>query len=225
MTPLKHYRVYFSRAVLGVTAATLLCAANDAEPSSVARKVMQNFAKCLVNRAGYRMRAALDLPVGVPKTQSVLSALSDPGCLAVASENSSADELHLRFKSLLLRGSIYDVLYVHDLAAKPALTSFDGVVSPRYPFATAPMSVEAVDYHVAISIGECVVRAQSVLARQLIMSAVESADEAIAVKALVPFLGPCLDQGQTIKLSKSVIRSMIAEPLYRLTKAAESPHA
>jgi len=214
-------------ALLGAAAILALCGADDGQPASEARKVMQNFAKCLVNRSGYRLHKALDIPVGDPKGVDTLSALSDSECLADSEKSSaSGSSVELRFKPSLLRGSLYEIFFAQEFAAKPALTNFDGVGPVNYPLVTTATSDEAIRYRIAISIGECAVRAQPVLARQLVLSDVESTGESAAIKAIVPFLGPCVPAGQTFKISKSVVRSLIAEPLYRLTKAyAESPHA
>lgn len=216
-------------AVLGLAMVTLLCAAGDDEPSSVARKLMQDFAKCLVDRAAYRLRPALDLPVGESKTNSLLADLANADCLKDRGNLLSIEGgFVLRFQPSLLRGSIFDVLFAREFRRKPARDNFEGIISPSYPISISAInehSETARRYSVSVSIGDCVVRAQPLLARQLVLSTVESQEEATAIKMLVPFFGPCIDEGHTIKFSRSVIRSMIAEPLYRLTKAAEGPHA
>ena len=43
--------------------------------------------------------------------------------------------------------------------------------------------------------------------------------EADAIRALMPAISACIDQQQSVRFSASVIRGMVAEPLYRLTQA------
>ena len=196
-------------ALLAVIAATAGSASVD-EP----RRTMAAYTTCLANRLGYKLRPVLDMPVGSSETNARMIALNDSGCLPV--ENVGA--ISLKFKPVLMRGGLFEAFYIKDFAAVAAAT-FDDVPTIAYPAGDVSKNAEAARYNVQMDIGDCVVRKAPAEARSLLVTEVASGAEGAAVTALVPALSACAMKGQTVSLSKSIVRGMIAEPLYRLTAA------
>ena len=62
--------------------------------------------------------------------------------------------------------------------------------------------------------GDCVVAASPAQAAQLIASGPESAEGKAAVQAMIPSLGPCLQNGAQMKLTEASLAVALAEPLY-----------
>ncbi|HEX8302287.1 hypothetical protein [Sphingomonas sp.] len=92
--------------------------------------------------------------------------------------------------------------------------------SPWYASAISGRSV-GVDYSAAEvarqQYGTCIAAAAPSASAQLVMAAPGSAEERAAIGALKPVLGGCIVQGQTVKLTASNLRLMLAEPLYHAT--------
>lgn len=68
-------------------------------------------------------------------------------------------------------------------------------------------------------IGECVVRADTGNARNLLSTAVGSEDEIVAIQTLMPALSGCIQDG-SMKMNPEQVRGTVALNLYRLTTAS-----
>ena len=178
------------------------------------RQTMATYTACLVNRLGYKLRAALDMPVGSSDTNTTMTTLNDPDCLP----GDYIGGISLKFKPILMRGGLFEAFYIKDFGNAAAAT-FDDVPLIIYPAGNASSNVEAARYSLQMDIGDCVVRKAPAEARTLLNTKVASGAEGAAITALVPALSACATKGQTVSLSRSIVRGMIAEPLYRLTAA------
>lgn len=196
-----------------------LLADPGAEQPDRMRRVVGAFAECLVNRAGYRLRPLLELPVGAGATVKAWVGL-DPSASCLREANQESDDLQLHFKPYLMRGPVYEELYRKDFG-RAAIADIAGVPSVVYPHGPAESS-EAQRYRLAMTIGDCVVRAAPEASRALLFTGVTSPAEQSAMAAVVPHMSGCLPAGQTMKFSKVIVRGMIAEPIYRLTVAKRS---
>jgi hypothetical protein len=72
--------------------------------------------------------------------------------------------------------------------------------------------------------GHCVVIANWAAARDFLRSKPRSKEETAAIEALKPALGPCIDNGAKVELTKPGIRYALSEPFYHLA-VASSPAA
>ena len=200
--------------------ATSLSAAAPAASVDKPRRIMAAYIHCLVNTSGFKLRRALELPVGDDNDSHEWNKLATSGCLAI--------EGTLAFRSYLLRGGIYEVLYKQDFGKAVPIDDFEGVPPVHYPFADADADAasEAARYRSAMTIGDCAVRKAPRDARAVVLSEVATAAEAQAIQAFLPALSACVDQGSKFTLNRSVVRGLAAEALYRLTVAkGGAPHA
>jgi hypothetical protein len=190
-------------------------------PTSEERQLIARYATCLFDISGYKFRTVVDLPFGDTASVNGMYRLLDPNCVPSTPRN----EVRFRSPSLVvLRGSLYEELYRQDFGKAPAIASFDDTPSPAYPLSkTRPQY--AVAYRVAMDFGECVVRAAPSEARALVLSPVATPAESEAIRAITPALGTCVDAGQSMELSRSVVRGAVAEALYRLSRLRQAQPA
>ena len=69
--------------------------------------------------------------------------------------------------------------------------------------------------------GDCVVEEQPEQAANVIRYGAKTDAAKKAIKALVPFLGPCLPQGAELKITPELLGVALAEPIYHRAKALE----
>ncbi|HEV7340110.1 MAG TPA: hypothetical protein VGN68_00600 [Sphingopyxis sp.] len=129
----------------------------------------------------------------------------------------------MRFNEFLFRGGVYDVLYQKDYRKVGPL---DFAATPDVDYAA--VGADALETpspsHVAlIQVADCTVRKAPEEARNLILSGVASKSEGVAFASIVPSMEGCLSQGSQLKFSKSVLRGVIGEALYRLSVRASQP--
>lgn len=113
----------------------------------------------------------------------------------------------------LVRGSIYEAMYERDFASGGART-FDSVP----PLAMPTQGTNPAFEGALLRFGECVVRAAPADARALLASEPGGGDETSAIAALNPRLSPCMTSGLTVTFSAPVLRGVIAEALYKLSR-------
>ncbi|MCP3733367.1 hypothetical protein M9979_00510 [Sphingomonas sp. RP10(2022)] len=178
------------------------------------RRTMAAYTSCLINRLGYKLRPVMDMPVGSPQANAKMIALNDSGCLP----SDDVGGISLKFKPTLMRGGLFEAFYLKEFVHSAPAT-FDGVPTISYPVGDVSGNAEAARYSLQMDIGDCVVRKAPAEARTLLGAEVASVAEGTAITALVPALSACATKGRTLSLSKSIVRGMIAEPLYRLTAA------
>lgn len=184
------------------------------------RKVMASYAACLVQKKRARINALIDLPVGRAGERQAWLAINDPDCLPVAGLAESA--LVLKFEKTSPRDYVFPALYRTDFGRTTVL-DFADVDRIGYAVDPAPADAEAQErarrYSFLMKMGDCVVRQSPAEAKALVLAPVESEAETAALGSIRMTLAECVVEGQQLKLNKSLVREMIAEPLYRLTAA------
>jgi hypothetical protein len=94
--------------------------------------------------------------------------------------------------------------------------------SPPAPWYQAQLALQSKDFPVdarmmvAEDFGYCVAVKQWGDAVALVRADVDSLEEAKAIKALVPALGPCITADQTARLTADLVRQTVAEPIYHI---------
>jgi hypothetical protein len=188
----------------------------DTRDANAARLTMRNFAACIASRSKGRLTKLLALPVGTPEYVRMSRAMFD----REGDECLSGGELSFSMK--LLRGSFFEAVYLQEFGrdSVPDLAlDADSGYRARY---TEPYDTEGA-YVVAFEqFGECVVKARTAAARELVTSIPGSATESSAFAVLAPALGPCLPKGRKIAFSKPVLRGFVSEGLYWLSAAKRS---
>lgn len=190
------------------------------ENANDARVAVDLYAACLIEKNGYRIRPLLDQPVGDRREGERWLSVLKTGCLDKSTVGPKyEDAVQMRFSPVVIRGAIFEALLAKDYAAAPKQETFDDVSSISYAAQAKQPSTSEAAYAVAMDIGECSVRKAPALSYALLESDIATKGEMTATKALLPTLGACTPAGVTMEFSLSVIRGMIAEPMYRLTKA------
>lgn len=126
----------------------------------------------------------------------------------------------IKFPADLVRGYFFRALYLR-YYRKTGPTDFS-TVQTRYrelygPEMTQP---EMVDFAFQ-EFAECVVKANPTVARKLQLSRAGSQSEIEAFSGLGPQLSACLTIASEIKFSKAKLKGVLAEALYRYSKAAQ----
>jgi hypothetical protein len=194
------------------------------DKAAIARSVMHDFAKCVLKRSRPAVDAYLATYSGSKPARAFAARLATDKCLNGG---------NLNFNEALLRASIYNILYVSEFPPAP-LPNLKDVEPIDY---TQPAGIESYGDPRAQALlrqfADCVVRAKSSEAHALMFTKVGSVPEARVFDSMQPSLAPCMTKDVTVKFSRSVLRGIIAEVLYRLSRkasghaifSAEKPHA
>ena len=200
-----------------IAAGVMLFAATPAPKTDSERNTMAAYTSCLVNTEAYELRALLDRKVVSSSMGGNWGRYATPSCLS--NQLSGPGAAKLSFAPILMRGGVFEALYHKDFGGAGASDAFEGLAAVHYPVDLATADPGAASYAMEMHIGDCTVRKAPSLAERLIDTRVGSDDESAAIQALIPTLSVCTDKGQTLKFSKSIIRGMVAEVLYRFMAA------
>jgi hypothetical protein len=183
----------------------------DRAPAAVARKVATDYADCVWRSDRNRVRGALDLEVD--GNVDLIKAFGLDRCPIMAGS--------MKVPQFVLRGLLFERMYHADFNGSSALLSFDGAGPAAYPVAPrSNQSETAKNYRGLMRIGDCVVRRAPLQARALLSSSVATGAEARAIAALEPLFASCQAPLAAVPFSAEMMRGTVAEPLYRLTRAA-----
>lgn len=194
----------------GRTAAAQGYTANDA------RSTMLGYAACVYGRSPGRVKTMLSYPMADARYEQMHRNLfrqySD--CF------DGGEAAQINFSDTSLRGALYEALYRREFA-RSAPTDFTAIGKIDYG-AGYPQPIDS-RYHTAIALGaygDCVSRRAPADARKLMLATPGLPAEDQIFSSLAPHLGPCLPNGQKLRFSKSVLRGVVAEGLYRLSAAS-----
>ena len=187
-------------------------ATSDREGTStgdIARKVMDQFAACVLDRKRKLVLQALAMPSDSAEQNKEFSYLVKTECIASA---------ELRFNGPAFRGSLYKALVRKQFGRKE-------VFPAPAPGASSQATPEGND---TISLGEttplkfasCVIHKDPANARDAILSTAGSPNENDAMAALAKVYGQCLYQDNTLRFSKGSLIGLLAEAYYRDASAA-----
>jgi hypothetical protein len=166
------------------------------------RVMLDGYARCLVSANPRKVEAVLSLPVDGSESLPALDRLMISDCLGDGT---------LTVNRVSARGALYRALYRYNFAkSAPPLQPESNVNS------AAPDS-EKFNYNPLRRFAECIVRDNSVAARELVVAPTVSGAEQIAFIKLSPSFANCMAKGSEVKFSKTVLVGIIAEMLYRLS--------
>ena len=186
----------------------------DVRGKNSARQTMQQFGACLVERQRGRVERVAALPTDAPEYASLSNRLFQTlgdDCL------SGGD---LGFSSVIFRGSLFEALYSVNFRATGPV-DISGITTSNYAaLYKAPLSPESVQVLALENFGECVARNDPANTRALVLAKPDTDGESNAFAALSLRFNGCIVKGEVIKFSKTILRSALAEGLYRLSMTA-----
>ena len=171
----------------------------------IARKVMDQFAACVLDRRRKLVLQALAMPSDSPEQNKEFGYLVKTECIASA---------ELRFNGPAFRGSLYKALVRKQFGRKEVFPA----PAPGADTQQAPPQGTAVSFLVEtglVKFASCVIHQDPANARDAILSTAGSPSENDAMAALANVYGQCLYEDDTLHLSKSRLIGLLAEAYYR----------
>ncbi|ABF53018.1 hypothetical protein [Sphingopyxis alaskensis] len=179
-----------------------------------ARIAMYRYAECVVDKSRARVEKYLETFPGSKTARDSADRLAVDACLSTG---------HMRFSETVFRSGVYDVFYRKQFQ-KDGPVDFSAVLPIDYSTGGEVQPDAVVQPHVSLRrISECAVRKAPQESRELILSMVASNAEASALDKIVPSVGSCVAEGNQLVFSRSALRGVIGEVLYRLSVAASQP--
>lgn len=179
-----------------------------------ARKVMDQFAACVLDHRRKLVMQALEMPSDSPEQNEIFGELAKVDCIA------SAD---MHFNGPALRGSLYKALVRKQFGRKDV---FAAAVPGPDTGQAAPVDVSMTSGGEAarLKFASCVVHKDPQHARDAILATAGGPKEDEAMTALGKVYGQCLYADTTLRFSKGQLIGFLAEAYYR-EASAELPTA
>ncbi|HET9862110.1 MAG TPA: hypothetical protein VFP37_01600 [Steroidobacteraceae bacterium] len=173
----------------------------------LARRSMDQFAACVLDRKRLMTLKALDLPSDSPEQNKLFGKLVKTECIASA-------ELH--FDGPAFRGSLYKALVRKEFGRKDVFPVPTPVAAEQVDEDEASYSDEAG----VLKFASCVIHKDPQNARAAILSTAGSPPESDAMAALEKVYGQCLYEDATLRFSKGRLIGFLAQAYYRDAIAA-----
>lgn len=183
-----------------VGAALLSVTPAIAQSRGDADRVMQDYAKCVVNGNPAEARGLMALSPETKEADSAVKAMASGrhGCLRTNGGS------QLRMQPPALRAAIARQLYLRDVPTPPA----DRAAEPSIPF-TGSGNAQLVSQDVA----RCAATRDPVAADMLIRADVRSDAEKAALQRLMPVISGCTPTGARLGFNRDTLRGHLAEAL------------
>jgi len=198
------------------TLITRRAAQMHAKGKNAARVTMQAFAACVVDRSYGQTSRLVDVPVGTEDYAKQLKRLYDTWgdqCLSGG---------ELSFNNVLFRGSLFQALYARDFRSNGPV-AFDPALDTGYrALYPDPVSGDARSSIALVRFAECVSRGDASKVRELLRALPGSEGETVAFGDLVPRFSACIVDGEKIEFSRTMLKGVLAEGLYRLSRATRA---
>ena len=199
--------------ILGISGALVGAALFSAIPAAAqnrgdADRVMQDYARCVVNGNPAEARGLIALSPETKEAKTAVKAMASgrDGCLRTNGGS------QLRMQTPALRAAIARQIYLRDVPASPA----DRAADTSLPF-TGSGNAQLVSHDVA----RCAATRDPVAADMLIRADVRSDAEKTALQRLMPVISGCTPTGARLGFNRDTLRGHLAEALL----AARSPGA
>ena len=176
---------------------------------TIARKVVADFARCVVDRNAKEIHRAFSLPPGRNYWRT-MSVIATNQCLA---------EGQMSIPQSVMRGAIFAELFrrfTRDSVRLVAVAPIDfsqAVEKDDQPGRTQRAKMQ---------LAACIVRTDRMNSTAVVLEPTGSSTQEAAFKALAPSIGPCVSEGEQMTISKSILEGILAEVLYRGTLALPS---
>ena len=187
-------------------------------------RIRAKMLKCIYEWSPKRLDAFLDssdpltvdyVAINLP-TKNWIAALHVNTCFERSAEHESDDDLYVSMSDRQFRGWLLPFAYIAHHPTSPSWVSqWPGDPKRRYISTDGALEVAKISG----SFSDCVVKAAPLLADQLVRTEASSPEEKSAIKAIVPFLGPCIVAGQTIELKPNNLRVFLADGLWTASRS------
>lgn len=203
-----------------------------AKQAAYSRKVMQEFAQCVVERYPAIAREFVIMSPYERVEKQKYEKLTSGKCLGLRSGI-------LKMPSVYYQGALANQLVIEELGNGFVLEPAN--IGPlTWPKPIPPTKVDAksgkplpeatiialqkgynlsLGFHYIALLGECIVRNDPVGSRAVINAKVDSAEEITSLKAMSATIAGCVATGQTIKFNRTNLRNSLALSYYQLGQA------
>ena len=179
----------------------------DGRSLTAAREATRQFGACVVSRRPVFAVRVMQMPVDDPEFSKLMKRLASDECMADGS---------LTVPILLFRTAVFEAAYLKEFGKSPPE---DLKLAPVVDYTvgySAPLTSTAAVTIALGRMGDCVARADSKAAHFLVTSRPGTALENDAFSVLLKPLPACVVKGETVRISKPVVRGAIVEALYRI---------
>jgi hypothetical protein len=177
----------------------------------IARKVMDQFAACVLDRRRKPVLEALALPSDSPEQNELFRYLAKTECIASA---------QLRYNGPAFRGSLYKALVRKQFGRKEVFPApapapdANSQTGPEGSVADVPGDAGLLKF------ASCVIHKDPANARTAVLATAGSPNEDEAMAALASVYGLCLYEDNTLRFGKGRLLGLLAEAYYRDASAA-----
>lgn len=179
-------------------------------------------ASCMADRRPAVVRSWLAMLPGSPEEHRFLEKQTGDISVCMDRDDRFMGGRELAFRPRHLRYPIAAALVARQIAASPSQVPVAADTRPWFVAKLDQLPPSASVDRAALALqdfGHCVATGNWSTTRAFLGSQAASAEEARAIKSLIPTLGPCLSQGLNMKLNADTLRRALAEPVYHILEA------
>ena len=178
----------------------------DLSPSAV----LSSYAICIVDRHPEMVNAYLRSGSRSPNGRKISKAFDDAKCLLAGVGG-------MKIPASSMRWALYGTLY-HSQFGKTPPDDLLGLAKLDFAAERDDMvEAERADHVYVRDFGDCVARARASDVHRLLLMQGDSAKEREELSALIPAFNDCLvGKGEKISFSRTLIRGILAEAMYKL---------
>ena len=177
-------------------------------PADVRRTFME-FGACVIRRSPSRADRLTRMAITDPQFRPQMERLANDECLSTGL---------MRMHVTHLRGALFEAIYARNYSALGRV-DFNALASPDYGAGYSdPLPQEVINVIALARFGECVARRDGINAVHLLNSGPGTSMEDTLVRNLTPSFSGCIPQGETIRLSRMIVRFAIAEGVVRMLR-------
>lgn len=191
-------------------AATMPKRQDNQNNADIARKLLDDFGKCLVSLHPELARDVIYGPTQPERTRKRIASTTD--CL----RGERGADLSIRFNSDLLRGAVYKAFYARDHQMLPVVPAVASPWAADFLGVSKANITDQAAYVTLRNLGQCLTEAEPSAVHTVLVNDAGSAAEAEAFKAIMPRIGGCLSEGVTVQLSRAILIGILAEVSQRL---------
>lgn len=179
--------------------------------------VMAEFARCTLDRNQARVAAVLAMPVE-GKLAAAYNQIVSNNCLSSG---------EIKFNTRLLRGALFAEIWRRQRDDDAGVWADGGKPKP-IDFEAIPATIsDGIRQHYGLlMLADCIIKAGASDAGELVAAPIGGEQQALAYEKVKPLLGPCVDDGSSVTLSKQILEGALAEVLIRTVAApSQAPKA
>jgi len=179
---------------------------------AAARAALEDYAACQVGRQPARLAKLLTVRVDTAEYVALMNSLLGFDACISSGTLVVTPNTH--------RGALFQALYNREFKKNTPI-DFKDIKSNYRELYPEDLSVEAQNWLSLLAFSECVVRSDPTAVRDLMRSLTGASSEDIAFMRIGPNLNACMPEGKKLTFSKSIIKGLLAESIYRLSLATK----